>query len=127
MPTRKELEDEIVRAGYYLLRKTGPSGSAWVNSQEFRNFLEAWRNLRLFYAENDDVDIGVEPLNEYVNFMGILRDIRLDNTKPLDEDVEDAIHALEESMIKVLEYALQNVYRTGRNIRDSLRKPDEER
>ncbi|HVO69138.1 MAG TPA: hypothetical protein VMT24_03775 [Aggregatilineaceae bacterium] len=120
--TRKQLEDNIVEKGYYLLIRSSLSEPSWFTSEEFDNFLDAWSDLMDYYTAHDDTVIGIEALREYRHFAFVLRETlrKTGSGESSYEEIREALANLEGIMDELQRHALHNVYRRGESIRDSL-------
>lgn len=85
--TREELESQIVDTADQIW--VDRSKSDWIQSQEFDDFIEAWRMLAYWHGQNTDAVIGMEAIKEYVNFSVIFRKMML-NERLTPEDRERA-------------------------------------
>jgi len=116
--TREQLEDVVIeKAKVFFARYTRHEPAPdWGTSQEFREYIAAFRQLAAYYRTHPDVVIGVEVLKEYMFFLTAFTEMRMEHR---DEDlwyneregIENALHQLQGCMFELLKYAVRNVYK----------------
>ena len=109
---RGELEERI-----YELANSVPVGNEmkgeldWLYSHELEEFLDAWYTLAKYYEINDDIEIGVEAVGYYVEFVRLFRRIlsndRIEQSHR--QQSEDKLNELDGNMDELIKQAVSNL------------------
>jgi hypothetical protein len=78
--------------------------------------LEHWDDLVHYYRANDDTDIGVEVMREYMDRLNDLLRIAQDTTLPeqCHDEVEDAVSELQMHLNEIINHVEFRLYPNGR-------------
>jgi len=107
---RKALEAAIINAQYPTLN---PNDDCFDAAHAG---LEHWQKLVFYYRSNDDRDIGVEIVREYIDWIDALR--RIAHQESLSDEcrdeVEDALAEIQMHMNEIIKYVEHRIYPYGR-------------
>ena len=109
---REELEERI-----FELANSVPVGDEtkgefdWLDSPELEEFFAAWYKLAKYYEINDDIEIGVEAVSYYVEFVRLFRRILANGMieESVRQQAEDKLNELEGNMDELIKEAVSNL------------------
>jgi hypothetical protein len=81
-PTRKQLEEQVIRSSSNVLAKIDPDNPLWIIEDEIAEFINDWRNLVKHYQWSDDTEISVLIVREYIHLLRVFRLIESDEFDP---------------------------------------------
>lgn len=108
---RSQLEGRIVELAESVPMGSSDSDLDWLYSQQFDQFIDAWRALARYYAENTDTVISVEVVSEYVSYARLLTRLISDNTlePKFRQQAEDQMSRLDWVMDEVIKEAVSHL------------------
>jgi hypothetical protein len=109
---RGELEERIFELANGVPLGDSTKGEFdWLYSHELDQFLDAWYTLAKYYEINDDIEIGVEAVSDYVAFVRLFRRILSDGTfeQRHRQQAEDKLNELDGNMDELIKQAVTNL------------------
>lgn len=98
--TRSAIERDIVVKSWQV--DTSEIDATWLDSLAFYDLQQAWSNLEDYYAAHpDDMQIGIEVIQEYASFTRLLRNVMTHDA--YDEDRQQQAATELKAMEQVIE------------------------
>ncbi|WP_119065506.1 hypothetical protein [Aggregatilinea lenta] len=108
-PTRVEIEKSILEKGYRvstIIDRRDPEAN-WGPGKEFENYIAAWYKLGNWYMRNEDSQISVEVLQDYLSLFRTAADCLAGAPQdaPYREEIEEILNDLRGCFYDIFKYA----------------------